>query len=222
MIVLLQMQLIAMERVEEQEWELRRLSNLIAKHHAILRSSPERPQPQSPPTSPPHSLAQLRGEVEDVLPGTVNSVRGPVERVGQVPDLGNPPTLRGDTLEDILAKQEEVPVTPQRQVWFATSTPIVRPVEWSRERTQFPRVSQVPSVEQSLPRHSETRDLYEEGFSQSLQAAATEFKMLHEQKVAKFKGGYSSDASLVFQSWLKDIWVYTIECHLSQWKQSSW
>ena len=36
--------------------------------------------------------------------------------------------------------------------------------------------------------------------------------------VAKFKGGYSSDASLVFQSWLKDIWVYTIECCLSQWE----
>ena len=36
--------------------------------------------------------------------------------------------------------------------------------------------------------------------------------------MAKFKGGYSSDASLVFQSWLKDIQVYTIECHLSQWE----
>ena len=34
--------------------------------------------------------------------------------------------------------------------------------------------------------------------------------------MAKFKGGYSSDASLIFQSWLKDIRVYTIECRLSQ------
>ena len=74
----------------------------------------------------------------------------------------------------------------------------------------------MPSVEQSLPRHPEMRDLYEEGFSQSLQAAATDFKKLHELKGAKFKGGYSSDASLVFQSWLKDIQVYTIECCLSQ------
>ena len=30
------------------------------------------------------------------------------------------------------------------------------------------------------------------------------------------KGGYSSDASLIFQSWLKDIRVYTIEYRLSQ------
>ena len=28
--------------------------------------------------------------------------------------------------------------------------------------------------------------------------------------------GYSSNASLAYQSWLKDIWVYTIECCLSQ------
>ena len=43
-----QMQLQAMERVEEQERELRRLSNLMAEHQAILRTSPERPQPVSP------------------------------------------------------------------------------------------------------------------------------------------------------------------------------
>ena len=36
--------------------------------------------------------------------------------------------------------------------------------------------------------------------------------------MAKFKGNYSSDASLVYQSWLKDIQVYTLEHHLSQWE----
>ena len=102
-----QMQVQAMERLEEQERELWMLSNLMAKHQAILRTLPERPQVQSPPSSPPHSLAWLRGEVEDVLPGTVNTTRRAVERVGQVPDLGNLPTLRGDTLEDILAKHEQ-------------------------------------------------------------------------------------------------------------------
>ena len=214
-----QMQLQVMERVAEQERELRRLSNLMAKHQAILRTLPERPQPQSPPISPPHNLARLRDEVHDVLPGTVNIVRGATDRVGQVPDLGNLPTFRGDTLEDILAEQqeeEEVPVTPQRWVRFETSTPVVRPVEQPRERIQPSKVSQVPFMEKSLLRYPEVRDLYEEGFSQSLQAAATEFKKLREPKMAKFKGGYSSDASLVFQSWLKDIWVYTIEHRLSQ------
>ena len=61
----------------------------------------------------------------------------------------------------------------------------------------------MPSIEQSLFNDPETetkRDLYEEGFSRSLQAAATEFKKLCDPKVAKFKGGYSSDASLAYQS----------------------
>ena len=214
-----QMQLQAMERVAEQERELRRLSELMAQHQAILTTSPERPQPQSLPVSPPHNLARLREEVQDVLPGTVNTLRGAADRAGQMSDLGNPPTFAEDTLHDILEEeQEEIPVTPQRRVRFETSMPVVRPVERPRERIQPSKVPQVPSVEKSLSRYPEARDLFEEGFSRSLQAAATEFKKLREPKVAKFKGGYSSDASLIFQSWLKDIWVYTIEHRLSQWE----
>ena len=60
------------------------------------------------------------------------------------------------------------------------------------------------------------KDLYEEGFSHSMQVAATEFRKLREPKMAIFKGGYSSDASLVFQLWLKNIGVYVLECHLTQ------
>ena len=69
-----------------------------------------------------------------MLPGTVNVVRGAAERAGQVADLCNLPTLRRDTLENILAEQEEeeVTVTCQRWVSFSTSTPIVRPVEQPR------------------------------------------------------------------------------------------
>ena len=159
-----------------------------------------------------------RGEIQDVLPGTVNTLRGVADRAGQVSDLGNLQTFAEDTLHDILEEehQEEIPVTPQRRVRFQTSTPVVRPMERLRERVQPSRVPQVPSAEKSLSRYPEARDLFEEGFSRSLQAAATEFKKLREPKVAKFKGGYSSDASLIFQSWLKDIWVYTIERRLSQ------
>ena len=149
-----QMQLQAMERVEAQTRELSRLSALLVEHQAILRSLPERPHQQSPQTSPPHNLVWLRGKVEDVLSGTVNTVRGMVERAGQVPDLGKLPMLRRDTFEDILADDdEEVPVTPQRWVQFANvaiSTPVPRPMERPRERTQSSRVSQVPSTDEGL------------------------------------------------------------------------
>ena len=63
------MQLQGIERVEEQEKELRRLSALMAEHQVVLRYLPERPHQQSPLTSPPHNLARHRSEVEDILPG---------------------------------------------------------------------------------------------------------------------------------------------------------
>ena len=56
-----QMQLQAMERVEKQEREMRRLSALMAEHQAVLRSLPERPHEQSPLTSPPPNLAGIGG-----------------------------------------------------------------------------------------------------------------------------------------------------------------
>ena len=133
------MQLQVMERVEEQERELKRLSALLVEHQSILRTSPERPQKQSPQTSPPCNLAPLRSEVEEVLPGTVNTVRGVADRAGELP------VLRRDAFEDILAEAEEALATPQRRVRF-------------------------------------------------------------------------DYAGLVFQSWLKDIWVYILKRHLSQWE----
>ena len=130
------------------------------------------------------------------LPGTVNTNRGAASRTGKVPDLGRPLTIKRDTFEDILA-YVEVPTTPQGLVQFAkmaTSTPIERPGEHLMERTPQIGGSQV--------------DLYSQG----------KLKKLWEPKVAKLKGGYSSDASFVFQSWLKDIWVHVMECCLTQWE----
>ena len=102
-----------MERVEAQERELRRLSALFVEHQALLRSLPERPHQESPQASPPRDLAWLRSEFEDILPGTVNTVRGAAERTGQVPDLGRPLIVRRDTFENILADmKDEVPTTP--------------------------------------------------------------------------------------------------------------
>ena len=72
----------------------------------ILRSTPERPHQESPQASPPRNLGQLRHEVEDILPSTVNTVRGVAERTGQVLDLGRPPKVFRDTFEDILADVE--------------------------------------------------------------------------------------------------------------------
>ena len=39
----------------------------------------------------------------------------------------------------------------------------------------------------------------------SLQLAAEVFKRIRESQISKLKGGYSTDAMLLFNSWLKDI-----------------
>ena len=84
---------------------------------------------------------------------------------------------------------------------MVTSTPIVsgRPAEHLVDETPQIGNSQVPLYSQGLFIHPEpSEDLFEEGFENSLQVAASEFKKLWEQKVAKCKGGNSSNASLVF------------------------
>ena len=210
-----QMQLQGMERVEAQEKELRRLSTLLVEHQVILRSSPERPHQESPQASPPRDLSQLRQEVVDILPNTVRGVGK-----GQVPDLGRPPAVRRDTFEDILT-DAEVPTTHKGRsslLMWQLQHPFWDLQNILRTEPNI-QVNLSCPLSQGLYRHTEPhKDLFEEGFSQSLQAAAMEFRKLREPKVAKLKGGYSSNASLVYQLWLKDIWVYVLEHHLSQWE----
>ena len=89
--------------------------------------------------------------------------------------------MRRDAFEDILADAvDEFPHTPQTWVWFAdvaTSAPIPRPEEPQEERTKPLGASQVLPhrlglIDNPLPQ----KDLYEEGFSHSLQAVATRFR----------------------------------------------
>ena len=76
----------------------------------------------------------------------------------------------------------------QKQVKFLT--PVPRPVEHPMERTPHFGASQVLYLNQGLFTHPDPqKDLYEEGFGHSLQAAATKF-----QKIARAQDGqaYSS------------------------------
>ena len=147
-----QMQFQAIERVEAQEKELWRLSTLLEKHQAVLKFSPERSH-QVPSTF--LNLNQLRYEVINHLPGTVNTTRGAASRTGQIPDLGRPLTVKTDTFKDILAYAED-PITLERWVQFVnmtTSTPIQRPAEHLVERTPHLGASQVLSLSQGLFSH---------------------------------------------------------------------
>ena len=81
-----------MERVAVHEKELWRLSALLEEHQAVLRSSLERPH-QEPPTA--SNLNQLRHEVIDHLPGTMNNITGQHQKqVKSLTWVGHP-SLRG-------------------------------------------------------------------------------------------------------------------------------
>ena len=49
-----------------------------------------------------------------------------------------------------------------------------------------------------------------------LHAATHKFRKMWEPKISKLKGGYSSSAGLIFQSWLKDIHVHIEDRRLIQ------
>ena len=62
-----------------------------------------------------------------------------------------------------------------------------------------PRPVPRPRKSQSAVKYSMT-----EAVEHSLQEAAQEFKKISEPKISKIKGGYSVNATLIFNTWLKD------------------
>ena len=51
---------------------------------------------------------------------------------------------------------------------------------------------------------------------EEMQMDTQEFHKIHEPKINKLKGNYSATANLIFQSWLKDIWVHVEDQNLTQ------
>ena len=124
-------------------------------------------------------------------------------------------------LDDILADVEgPMDIKPEKLVQFANmvaSTPI-QPEElvylllectpYACKSSQAPYMPGRPLLHQD----PQQQDLLPEGFGQNLQLVAMACSKLQVPQVAKNKGRHPSDASLVFQVWLKDIHMYILEC----------
>ena len=50
----------------------------------------------------------------------------------------------------------------------------------------------------------------------SLEVAVQDFKKIQEPKIVQLKGGYSSNAALIFNSWMKDIDMCVQDCNLTE------
>ena len=170
--------------------------------------------------------ALLRDEVFGVIPGTVNTQCGTASKNRRTRD-------GSDYSEDEVFQLPQVPDMPiagsshGQKVTFRS--PVVRPGSVSSTPCLVPQpvsfdVLQIPDSETSgkdtdseaevRPRtpHIRNKRTREDASrmdasmaSHSLQLAAEEYRKICKPKIQKLKGGYSANAMLIFNSWLKDI-----------------
>ena len=166
--------------------------------------------------------ALLRDEVFSVIPGTVNTQHGTASKNRRARDGSN-------YSENEVFQLPQVPDMPIAGQKVTFRSPVVRPGSVSSTPHLVPQpvsfdVLQIPNSETSgkdtdseaevRPRtpHMRNKRTREDASmmdasmaSHSLQLAAEEFRKICKPKIQKLKGGYSANAMLVFNSWLKDI-----------------
>ena len=191
------------EEIKSRSEEIRHLSTLLEKQQAILERVQEQ-QRRVPeiPVPPVNRIQELQREAFDILPGTVNAKRGAVttHASGISQDIL---VVGRSQYEDELAEEATWNMHQhQRHVHFDsnpqggfTSTPLKDPKEGRLKA----RVN---------------TEVYPPGYG--MKVAVQEFRIPHEPKINKLKGGYSATANLIFQLWLKDINVHMQDCNLTE------
>ena len=154
-----------------------------------------------PSVRPTKEEADLREEIFNYLPGTVNARRGAV-----VYDLQDQPfsfwkqvrfgdrSQRPDLKSD--ADSNEQQISPPTTLHSST------PHRGARPRNQTFDVSHIPNLT-SVP-HDAAAIAAEVSAVVAAQASK-EFRRMRDPKITKFKGGCLADAELTFRSWRMDI-----------------
>ena len=164
--------------------------------------------PCPPQPSARKSLGAMRKEVFETLPGTVNTNRG-----SAVQSTGLSVNWDENTLP-----------SSNRQVHFGcTSTPRhTLPINLHDESEEIISGSSLNSSKpMPAPRKNKSMDhtcpekVAAATFNSTVHVMASEFKKLKEPKLAKLKGGYSSEANLFFQGWAKDVRAVVADCQLT-------
>ena len=163
----------------------------------------------------------MRDEVFSVIPGTVNTQHGTASKnrkvrsgsnyskdevfqLTQVPDMPIAGSSHGQkvTFRSPVVRQGSVSSTPHL---------VHQPVSFDVLRIPNSKTSgkDTDSEAEVRPRtpHAKRKRMREDASmaSHSLQLAAEESRKICEPKIQKLKGGYSANAMLVFNSWLKNI-----------------
>ena len=206
------------EEIRAQSDEIKRLSTLLKEQQTLLEQVQETQKQVSASVAqkaqPPRSrLSELKEEVFQYLPGTVNARRGSGKQhlsgISQ-----NIPVAGREHFEEELAEEATWGPNHPRHVRFAgsekgafTSTPLKPAARVGENYTLLPQQEQ---ARQDLLANTISPPGYD------MQMAVREFRKLREPKINKLKGGYSATANLIFQSWLKDVRVHVEDRNLSQ------
>ena len=208
--VLSHLHLRQVEKIKAQSDEIKRLSTVLEKQQTLLEQVQEHQQQSTvsqvqraqPPTS---QLNELQWEAFEILPGTVNvKCRTGIKHLSGLSQ--NIPVAGKEYFKDELAEEATWGSHHPCHVDFANNpegginiyTPEIISKDWEGQHL-------APSTEEGQGKSYEYYRM-----------AAQEFHKMHEPKNNKLKGGYSATANLIFQSWLKDIWVKVEDWNLNQ------
>ena len=126
--------------------------------------------------------------------GTVNTMKAAA--VSWDTNMPSAPMVNKNSFEDMVA--ENANFTPGHQPKHVTFLDTMG----MGVTSSMPHRQQEEVVLTSRP----TKENHPEEIS--FHVASCKFKKMQEPKISKLKGGYSSSAGLIFQSWLKDICVH--------------
>ena len=165
------------------------------------------------------SQRELRREIFNIVPGTVNTCQGAAQYKSQDQAFSFQKQVR---FEDNHSSPEFGPVTNSGEGRPTPTLPVIPPrlLDISRisHPTHPPHYSSTPyrapihdhtfDVEPAAPLVNESRqvaNIAAEVSAASATQASKEFRRMWEPKITKLRGGYSADAELMFRSWKSDI-----------------
>ena len=178
--------------------------NDMAKEIAAIKTEKAAKQKSLPQPAKYKDLGTLWQEVVNTLPGTVNVNRG-----GTVPPTGVSINWGNSTI-----------TPPNKQVHFGqrSSTPR-RPMNF--QDVSHDTITSGIDGPVNTAKHSQFTDVQhpEEvataALNSTVHAVASELRKMKEPKLAKLKGGYTTEANLFFQSWAKDVQAIVIDRQMS-------
>ena len=158
----------------------------------------------------PQEGENLRDQIFNYVPGTVNTKRGTAvydspdqpysfQKHVRFGDRPNQPDLESDAADPGITP--ESPTTVPTQIPARSSTPYRRTSQGPMNRTFD--ISNISPT--NFGAAQDVATIAAEVSAAAMAQASKEFWHMREPKITKLRGGYSADAKLVFRSWWADI-----------------